>query len=62
MKGIGAIVIEKQYIYKSSLLKIQEWEHILYIGASLKEFVIRNRQNKYKIAKKSNSNNLNLRL
>ena len=35
---------------------------MLYIGASLKEFIIKSRQNEYRMVERSNNNGLNLRL
>ena len=35
---------------------------MLYTGVSLKEFIIRSKQDKYKMVKRSDSNDLNLRL
>ena len=54
--------MEGRRVYKLSLLKTRERERVLYIKASLKEFVIRSRRNEYKMAKRSNSSGLNLRL
>ena len=61
-EGVRAIIIEGRYIYKPLLLKTCEWEYVLYIKASLKEFVVKSKQNKYKIVKRNNSNDLDLRL
>ena len=61
-EGVGAIIIEGRYIYKPLLLRICEWERVLYIKAFLKEFVIRSRWDKYKMVEKNNSSSLNLRL
>ena len=51
--------MEGRRVYKASLSRIYKRERILYIGASLKEFVIGSRRG---IAERSDGNGLNLRL
>ena len=54
--------MEGRHVCEPSLSRTRERERVLYIKASLKEFVIRSRRDKYKMAKRSNGSDLNLRL
>ena len=49
MEAVEAIVMEEQYIYKPLLLGTRERKCVLYIGVSLKVFIIRSKKDKYKM-------------